>query len=733
MMLARLTRDPLVRVSLLALVVQGLLLAVLPAGARGRIAYWSDCCLLTAAAAAALRTARGAAGERERRFWRLATVGVVLWLLTSLVNLVPSFGFPDETFYVLTDVLYLVVYFVLIVALSVRPDRPPARGAVPRAVALEHVGTVCFGLSLLAYFVILPFVVSTPTYVTLVPSMSAFVLMDVFFAIRLGWLARNARPHRWRMVYGVLAVGFLATLAHDANELRAYQGGIADESGSPWDLVWTLQFVAITAAAAAGRLVTAERSEAPRRGAAAARASAVTSLVPFAFALPLIHLVGRVAGWLDPLTEGPREILVLAATPLLGGLAIAHQALLARRHRHVRRDLFVTQEQLQQSRKMEALGRLAGGVAHDFNNLLAVILGYSDMLLDRRRDDDRVAGPAEEIRQAAERALALTRQLMTFSQWRQAEGRTFDLDSAVEAIRPLLGRLAGPDIPLEYLRGAGGRSIGTDPQQFERVLINLVANAREAMPDGGRIDVTTRALCWNEEDPARPSTLPPGSYLEVAVADTGPGMTREAQSRAFDPFFTTKDKHEHPGLGLSVVYGIVMQAGGAVRIDTRPGSGTTVRLVFPEVPPQAEAELAGEAPVAPVRVEGRPTVLLAEDDHGFRELMRVALAREGYLVLEAADGRAALDLAARHEGRIDLLLTDLVMPGVDGRRLAERLLPGRPEMHVLFVSGFAGDLLSDFDTAQAGRAFLQKPFTMSELVQRVAEVSGQAAHAAPTS
>jgi signal transduction histidine kinase/ActR/RegA family two-component response regulator len=720
-MIALLLGDPVVRISLLALALQVVFLSVLPTGPRATAGYWSDSILLAVNLWAAERAARKGATGRERRFWRVVVGAGALWFLASLIDVVPVARLADGTRYVATDALFLAITFLLIVALGLRPDRWPQGGPLGRAIAIDHLGTATFAFALLAYFVVVPFTVNKPIYATLVPSMSAFVLLDVFLVGRAAWLARGAAGQRWRAVYRLLGLGFLASLIHDSHQLADYLRRLPSETGSAWDIVWTLQFVALASAAAASRLVPREADADVASCRHAPDATPVTSLVPFAFALPLVHLVGGVMGFLDPLTENAREMVVLAVTPALGALAIAHQALLERRHQQVRQDLLATQEELQASRKMEALGRLAGGVSHDFNHLLAVILGYSDMLLERRRDDERVTGPVEEIRQAAERALALTRQLTIFSQRRFVEGRALALDAAVAAIAPLLGRLAGPGISVECRAGAGRRSVSLDLHQFERVLINLVANACEAVTGGGRIVIETSTLTWGEDDRSRSRALAPGSYLRLVVRDTGSGMEEGIRTAACDPFFTTKDKHEHPGLGLSVVYGIVAQAGGIVEIDSAPGEGTTVSLVLPEI-----AGVAAEAPAEAQAVPrgGQATVLLAEDDESFRELMRVTLEREGYRVLEAADGRAALEVAARYEGRIDLLMTDVIMPGVDGRRLAERLLPGRPEMRVLFVSGYAGDLLSDIDALPGRRAFLQKPFTMQELARRVSEVTG---------
>lgn len=706
-MIRRLLRDLLVRVTLGALALQALLLGLLPVQPRAAIAYWSDACLLTLVVVAAVGAWRAADRSAERRFWQLFAAAMVTWLVTSVSDrFLPSTA-PSDRYYVLTDCLDLGFYFTLILAFGLRPEQPRGPGRVVSPVMLEWVGGVVFGFSLLAYFVLLPYQVNKPAYTTLVSSLSGFVLLDLFIVGRLAWLAVGAGPGRWRAVYGLMALGFALCAAHDTRELSEYIRGLGDEAGGPWDLVWTSQFVALAGAIAAFRLEPdGQRAAGPR----VPGSSGVTPLAAFSFALPLAHLAGRASGLFDPVTDPARQLLVVIVTPVLGGLAVGHQALLERRQRHLRQDLASTLEQLQEARKMEALGRLASGVAGEFTRLLAVVLGYSEVGLERCGDDQRIAQPMEEIRQAAERALALTRQLTTFSERRLATAGRFEADAAVTAIAPLLQRMAGPQVILTTACRASGCFVAADPNQFDRALINLVANARDAMPEGGWLHVSTERVEWSEDDDRRPASLRPGTYVRVSVIDGGSGMGSEVRSRIFEPFFTTRKPSDHPGLGLSVVYGIVMQAGGDVEVETEPGRGTTIRLLLPTVP--------GDAPaIEPEEWAGaRPTILVVDDDEGFREWMAASLTDGGYAVITARDGRAALDVAARHEGRIDLLASDLDMPGLDGSRLAERLRPGRPEMRFLFVSGRPAEQIS-LVAARTGGASLAKPFTAEALLQ----------------
>jgi signal transduction histidine kinase/ActR/RegA family two-component response regulator len=617
---------------------------------------------------------------------------------------------------VTSDCLFLAAYGLAVLAIETRPDAPPPPGEQTRASAYEWIGGGILGAGLMAYFVIIPSRVAPDAYETYVSSMTLFVLLDLAILARLVWLASVAAERRWRATYGTLAAAFLVTLLSDAAELLAYRAGGDLEMSGIWGIAWVAQFPFFTAAAVVACHVSGPRAAQEARPAVAD--PSVSPLVPFTFALPAVHLGGRLAGWLDPRFDGYRGTVVLSCMLALGLLAIAAHRRAERRHRRVRRELQRVQAELQRARKMEALGRLAGGVAHDFNNLLSVVIGYSELLLERAAPGDRQLESLQQIQDAAERAVAITRQLMTFSQRGLIEGGTFEVDRAVLAREDLLTRLVGPAIDLRLRPTAeGGWTMG-DIQQFERVLINLVANAREAMPDGGTVEIGTRWVDVEEEGEA---SLPAGRYLEVSVSDTGCGMSDEVLAHLFEPFYTTKPRGQNRGLGLAVVYGIVRQAGGHVEVSSTVGKGTTVRAWFPaaEAPTLAQPAAAISEPGP----ESDPaTILLAEDERGLRRLMRSCLERAGFRVLDAPDGRAAFDLAAQHDGRIDLLLTDVIMPGMNGRELAERLEPERPEMRVLFVSGYSADMLRDLQLPNAGVSFLQKPFTPENLVRRVQQL-----------
>jgi two-component system cell cycle sensor histidine kinase/response regulator CckA len=383
------------------------------------------------------------------------------------------------------------------------------------------------------------------------------------------------------------------------------------------------------------------------------------------------------------------------------------------------------EEQLRQAQKIEAVGRLAGGVAHDFNNLLNVITGYGQMLFRRLAD-----GPEREktraILQAADRAAGLTRQLLAFSRKQVLEPKVLDLNAVVSGMDEMMRRLIGEDIELQADLAPDLGRTRADPGQIEQVLMNLVVNARDAMPRGGRVRLETVNAEMDEAYVRDHLGARPGRYVTLAVCDTGFGMDAETQKHIFEPFFTTKEKGKGTGLGLATVYGIVKQSEGYIWVDSAPGAGTTVRVYLPRVEAEPEAE-EPRRPVVPEQApaRGTETVLLVEDEEMVRRMTREVLEGAGYRVLEAASGFEALRLSSGHGGRLDLLLTDVVMPGMSGRELAERLAPVRPGMKVLYMSGHTDDAIFHHGVAQAGTGFLQKPFTPETLERRIRELLGQ--------
>jgi PAS domain S-box-containing protein len=377
------------------------------------------------------------------------------------------------------------------------------------------------------------------------------------------------------------------------------------------------------------------------------------------------------------------------------------------------------EEQFRQSQKMEAVGKLAGGVAHDFNNLLTVITSYGQLLMEDLPMGDPRRADLDEIQKAATAAAGLTRQLLAFSRQQVLEPRVLDLNEVVDAAGKMLKRLIGEDIDLITVPAADLWVVRADPGQIEQVLLNLAVNARDAMPMGGKLTIETANvdLAGTYIGHHRPVT--PGPYVLLAVSDTGSGMDRETQTHIFEPFFTTKEKGKGTGLGLATVYGIVKQSGGFIWFYSEPGQGTTFKIYLPRV--EEERSVTSAPPSAPT-IQGSETILLVEDATPVREVARAVLSRCGYAVVVAGDGRAALEAAARHSGPIHLLVTDVIMPEIGGRQLADRLLELHPGLRVLFVSGYTDDAIIRHGILEPGIAFLQKPFTPESLAAKVREV-----------
>jgi PAS domain S-box-containing protein len=382
------------------------------------------------------------------------------------------------------------------------------------------------------------------------------------------------------------------------------------------------------------------------------------------------------------------------------------------------------EEQLRQAQKMEAVGRLAGGVAHDFNNLLTVIKGYSELMLEELDCADPLRTEVDEIKKAADRAASLTRQLLAFSRQQVLAPKVLDLNSVVQNMDKLLRRLLGEDVVLSSVLGADLGRVKADPGQIEQVIMNLAVNARDAMPNGGKLTIESANVELDESYTREHVAVKPGRYVMIAVSDTGTGMPDKVRARIFEPFFTTKDVGKGTGLGLSTVYGIVKQSGGYVWVYSEVGIGSTFKVYLPRVDAPIDAKSMSRQPITH---PGHETVLLVEDEDGVRALMRQVLQKHGYNVLEAPDGSAALLVCERHEGKIDLLLTDVVLEEMSGREIAERLLRMRPDMKVLYVSGYADDAIVQHGVLMAGAAFLQKPFTTEALARKIRQIIDQKA------
>ncbi len=420
---------------------------------------------------------------------------------------------------------------------------------------------------------------------------------------------------------------------------------------------------------------------------------------------------------MDRKKSGETLIIEKALTPLRDGTGeITHFISTGRditEHRKLESDL-------RQAQKMDAIGRLAGGVAHDFNNLLLVISAYAELMLDSLAAEDPLRRNVAEIMTASRRAADLTRQLLAFGRKQLQLLQVLDLNTVIAEITAMLPHLIGEDIDLVFVPEQGLGKVKADPVQIEQVLMNLAANARDAMPEGGTLTIETATVQVDESYVQRHSIVPEGDYVLLTVTDSGQGIAAEHLPHIFEPFYTTKEAGKGTGLGLATVYGIVKQNGGFVWVYSEPGLGTTFKIYLPRV-----QSLSGEVRITKP-VENSPlgceTLLLVEDEPSVRQASRQFLTRSGYNVLEATDGEDALRTSAKHRGPIHLMITDVVMPRMGGPKLAERLVDERPDMKVLFVSGYAENTILQRGKIDITTRFLQKPFSLKMLARKVREV-----------
>ncbi|MFQ5742694.1 MAG: ATP-binding protein [Acidobacteriota bacterium] len=719
-------RDPIVRIGLIVL-----LLLVIPylapvLSAEHTFVYadlYADLPLLLVAILAFEYRLSCLDRVSERRFWHLMSAGFTSWVAVRLLYaLVPVDSWYDWIDFS-SDLLYLFFYLSIVLAIEARPHAPKRYDASRALRGLESAGTIFFIFGLLVYFVIIPSTVNIETYQTFVPSLLLYVVLDAYLAIRFAHARRLSACRRWRSTYGWLALTAVLWTATDLVEALQYAEIVPWAwPGSLPDLFWYPPFLTVIVAARLREHFPGATTARSLSAAAASEGEALRSswsgpLVAYVLAFPLIHLGFNMLGLLDPRSRSAREVCLLLALIVLGGMAVAYQRLLVKENRRLAQEHQSVTGQLQLSQRMEALGRLAGGIAHDFNNLLMVINGYCDLLLRGAGSDGSFVTDVEEIKRASDRAAALTDSLLTVSRRRVIEPKVLDLNAVIEGLSEMVRRLISENINLELVLDPNPGRVKADRGQIEQVILNLVVNARDAMPEGGSLIIETRKSHLDEAYVRAHPGVEAGSYVSLVIIDTGCGMDADVASHIFEPFFTTKGPGEGTGLGLSTSYSIVAQSGGHIDVKSAPGAGTTLEIFLPAV----EAAIDVEETVASVAAvsAASETILLVEDEVPVRSALGRMLSMNGYEVLEAGGGEEALEVSDDHTGPIHMLLTDLVMPGMDGSELAELLRGRRPAIKTLFISGYAGDVVTRLGTLQDGAAFLAKPFAADTLLQKV--------------
>ncbi len=382
------------------------------------------------------------------------------------------------------------------------------------------------------------------------------------------------------------------------------------------------------------------------------------------------------------------------------------------------------EQQLLLSQRLEAVGKLSGGVAHDFNNILGVIIGYSEALQQMMPADDPMREAVDEIEKAGRRAAALTQQLLAFSRKQVLEPKILDLNSIVADVEKMLRRLIGEDLELQIVPAPALGRVKADRGQIEQVILNLAVNARDAMPQGGKLKIETMNADLDENDARRLRYVIPGQYVMLQVSDTGTGMSAEVQSHIFEPFYTTKEQGKGTGLGLATVYGVIKQSGGYIWLESEVGKGSKFQVYLPRAE-GVEPETARSKPSFEAEAHGPATILVAEDEASLRKLTCNTLKQSGYKVLEAKDGPEAVEIARQYRGDIHLLFTDVVMPGMSGHELAEKLSSERPGIRVLYTSGYTDGAVATHGVLESGVVILRKPFSRAELQQNVGRMLGK--------
>jgi signal transduction histidine kinase len=668
----------------------------------------------------------------ERRFWGFFGACFAIWLTGTMLN---SISVASDSYAYLwiepaVDSLFLLSYLACFIAIDQRPHLETGWSRKNVSYAFTSLGTLLFVGGLVTYFFIFPFLFEGGFYSVGLSTYLMIIALDALIALRLFMLAESTPDGWWRRAYGLLALAASVWIVTDSIEWLIHSGRLELAYGTPWDFLWYAPFLVFFFVRRARDLEAPPEASSSLRDRAVARPEgqpdAPVLLLVYAFFFPAVHLGLATGGLIVPQGSFWRDTLVLFCLLAFLALAVGHQRLLARRNRELRSaiSVMVSNEQMQQAQKMEAIGRLAGGVAHDFNNLLMVIQGNASLVCERLDGESVAQGQVEEITRAAERASWLTRQLLAFSRGQVLHPQTVDLAAVVNDAESMLRRLLGERVEVVTAIDAEGATVKVDPSQVLQVILNLAVNARDAMPDGGRLTLRLSRERLDRPDIDTQPPAQPGDYVVLSAVDTGSGMDEETRARVFEPFFT--GKRDGTGLGLATVYGIVAQSDGFIRVLSTEGRGSTFQVYLPHV---EQVAAVTEAPAVPSAAAAQPppqrlTVLLVEDDTEVRQTVQQLLDALGFDVIETRNAEEAIEFFEHDGSAVDMLMTDIVMPGVNGWQLAEQLKRFRPALKVLFVSGYSEAEMGELHTFGENELFLQKPFTLVDLEQKLEALFG---------
>jgi len=655
----------------------------------------------------------------ERRFWRLILAAFVLWFSGNAVWFL-SYDFELPRWVGLSvDGLYILNYLCLFLASDQQPHLRSGWSSGDIHYRFSLIGATAFVALMFGYFMMVPWAAQSSEQHQYFASFNLYVTLDALLILKFALRFFTTHSARWRRAFALIAAAMAVLALGDLLEGIGLAGIFETVEGGRVDAVWLFPHFFLLAMILTCTVPPAETD----KGEAGALSS-IQSLLPFyTFSLPLVHLGLNLLDYLSPDLRTPREAIVFLGLIFFGVLSFAQQIRLERAVASLRSDLTVRAlgDKLRQSQRLESIGRLAGGIAHDFNNLLMVITSYTELARAKVSGaDDQVRKSLLEIDHASSRAAELVRQLLAFGGRQELRPKVVHVNGMVMSLEGMLSRVIGDNVELAVDLDCEVRYTKIDPTLLEQVIVNLIVNARDAMPQGGKVSIQTRLRCRLTGSLESPDDASEVSWLELCVSDTGEGIDPAVRERIFEPYFTTKEMEKGTGLGLATVYGIVEQSGGDIDVESAPGQGTTFRVWLPHVL-EGDARTA-KMPLGPGGSVSGKTLLLAEDEADIREAIAEYLESLGLTVLQAEDGVDALDVVSNHEKRIDVLLTDLVMPRMSGPELAERLLAERPDLKVIFVSGYTPETMSDYGINQETTFFLQKPFLLSQLSATISEV-----------
>jgi len=648
---------------------------------------------------------KGRPATAERQFWGFFAAAYLFWALVDLLDLAApneQFGSGRDT---LEEVMYVGFYLMLAFALETRPDAAERSGALSLR-ALRNVGVVLFGFGLAFYIAFFAVQLDDGPLSRSFPSLFLYVILDLYVLARLLALRASCSDPNWRRVYGCMLIAAVSWVALDIAESLFYYGVLPwVPMGTLLDLAWHLPFVAV--------LVTARVREAPiaQQEISAKPAGAQLDdtwggpLILVVVAIPVVHFAVNALGISDPATLAAREALVVFLVVVLSLIAIVYQRILEKDKHALEAENRLVTDQLELAQRMEAVGRLAGGIAHDLNNILQVIRAASDLLRQRLSADAQENSELDLIEGAIDRSSALTDQLITMSRRKRNDPKPLALNEVAGETGRMLQRLVGDDIELSFDLDSSLALIRVDRSEIEQVIMNLGVNARDAMPDGGVLEIRT--------------LTDPDGFAVLVVRDSGTGIDEATRSHMFEPFFTTKSESRGTGLGLAIVYAIVARCGGRIEVDSAVSKGTTLSVYFPLLSGSERAPQEANLPMHDA-VGGSESILLVEDEEAVRSSVGRLLKELGYRVVAVANGQQALQVLESQRRPFDLLLSDVVMPGLKGPQLAELVQKHHPGTAALLMSGFIGE--SSNDAGAEGYLLLRKPFTRRELAEGVRRV-----------